>query len=414
MTMSSTLIDQVKRRAADEAERQRATRPGSRCCPGAGRPLRRSRVRRARGRGRLRAQLADGRPRRRAARARRRTAGSTSCASRSCWSAATTARSARSTTRASTAARRSSPRRAGNTGRRLTCPYHNWVYSLEGELVGYPDAEQLLRPRPGLPRAHRDPVRDVGAAASSSTSTRTPCRSPSTSARWPTTSASSATSTGALRLVSAPRRDVPVNWKVPVDANIETYHVNYVHKDTAALGAAPGAHRHPAPRQRPLADAHPPARRASTSARRFPPLFDGVGDLPELGHVLVPRVPEPQHRVRRARASCSSSRTGRPARTRRRYHVHWCSSLAAGRPTSTATSSSGSSTINETRAVRGPDRAARDPDLDRCRRARLRPAELPGAPHLPRARDDRPGHRRRIGSPRRCASRQVLGDHVEA
>src|SRR6476659_7464784 len=32
---------------------------------------------------------------------------------------------------------------SGTTGRRLTCPYHNWVYSLEGELVGYPDANNF-------------------------------------------------------------------------------------------------------------------------------------------------------------------------------------------------------------------------------------------------------------------------------
>src|SRR6478752_1136142 len=32
---------------------------------------------------------------------------------------------------------------AGNVGRRLTCPYHNWVYSLEGELVGYPNANDF-------------------------------------------------------------------------------------------------------------------------------------------------------------------------------------------------------------------------------------------------------------------------------
>ena len=36
--------------------------------------------------------------------------------------------------------------------------------TLEGELVGYPERAQLLRPRSGLPRPHRDPLRDVGPA----------------------------------------------------------------------------------------------------------------------------------------------------------------------------------------------------------------------------------------------------------
>src|SRR5207249_3826936 len=39
---------------------------------------------------------------------------------------------------------------------------------------------------------------------------------------------------GRLHLVDRTVRDVPANWKLPVDANLETYHVNYVHRASAA------------------------------------------------------------------------------------------------------------------------------------------------------------------------------------
>src|SRR5947209_706566 len=31
----------------------------------------------------------------------------------------------------------------GNVGRRLTCPFHAWTYSLAGKLVGYPEASNF-------------------------------------------------------------------------------------------------------------------------------------------------------------------------------------------------------------------------------------------------------------------------------
>ena len=53
---------------------------------------------------------------------------------------------------------------AGNTGRRLTCPYHSWVYDLDGALVGYPETPELPGDGPRLPGPALGAVRDVGPA----------------------------------------------------------------------------------------------------------------------------------------------------------------------------------------------------------------------------------------------------------
>jgi phenylpropionate dioxygenase-like ring-hydroxylating dioxygenase large terminal subunit len=85
-----------------------------------------------------------------------------------------------------------------------------------------------------------------------------------------------------VRLVDHRSRPVPVNWKIPVDANIETYHVNYVHKDTAAQGlrqAQTGIQL--------LANGHSRMLIRLQDGVSFdgplPHLFQGVGDLPSSG-----------------------------------------------------------------------------------------------------------------------------------
>lgn len=218
---------------------------------------------------------------------------------------------------------------AGNTGRRLTCPYHNWVYALDGELVGYPDAAdfadldrdclaltqvrcELWGP---LVFVNRDPgagplgeylgqvaddLSELGAAA------------------------------GSLHLQSHRRRDVPVNWKIPVDANIETYHVNYVHKDTAARGlhqASTGIQLLGNGHSRMLIRFHEGLRVTTP----LPTLFPGVGDLPGTGtfsyHVF------PNLSIVFGNAGfvffITNWPTGPNTST---YHVHWCASAAPDDP----------------------------------------------------------------------------------
>ena len=63
-----------------------------------------------------------------------------STTSRSSSPAPRTARSARSRRSASTAACRSSTTTA--TARKFTCPYHHWIYDLDGRLLGAPAMER--------------------------------------------------------------------------------------------------------------------------------------------------------------------------------------------------------------------------------------------------------------------------------
>jgi phenylpropionate dioxygenase-like ring-hydroxylating dioxygenase large terminal subunit len=217
----------------------------------------------------------------------------------------------------------------GTVGRRLTCPYHNWVYSLEGELVGYPDANDFsdldrdclaltsIRCETWGPLifvnldVHAEPlVEFLGTVAEDLSEL--------------------ASLGGTLRLASHRTREVPVNWKVPVDANIETYHVNYVHKDTAALGlrqASTGIQLLENGHSRMLIRLHDGIEISTPLA----PLLEGVGDLPSSGtfsyHVF------PNLSMVFGNPGFLFFITNWPTGpTTSTYHVHWCSSAAPDDP----------------------------------------------------------------------------------
>ena len=214
----------------------------------------------------------------------------------------------------------------GNTGRRLTCPYHSWVYDLGGALVGYPDATSFgeldrdclaltpircetwgplvfvnLDPDAGPLTEYLSPVNDdlseLGDLA------------------------------GRLHLVDHPSFEVDVNWKLPVDANIETYHVNTVHRDSAAKAldqAATGIQLLRNGHSRMLIRMHDG--RSLAGLLPFPPLFEGVGDLPDAGtfsyHVF------PNLSIVFSGAGYLFFITNWPVgAARSAYHVHFCSSL---------------------------------------------------------------------------------------
>ena len=218
---------------------------------------------------------------------------------------------------------------AGSVGRRLTCPYHNWVYSLEGELVGYPDADNFS-----------DLDRDCLALTPIRCETwgplvflnADPNAEPLAEFLDPVAGDLSELDRmdGTLRLLSHRRRDVPVNWKIPVDANIETYHVNYVHKNTAALGlqqASTGIQLLRNGHSRMLIRLHDGIEVRTPLA----PLFDGVGDLPSSGtfsyHVF------PNLSIVFGNPGFVFFITNWPTGPgTSSYHVHWCASAPTDDP----------------------------------------------------------------------------------
>jgi phenylpropionate dioxygenase-like ring-hydroxylating dioxygenase large terminal subunit len=219
---------------------------------------------------------------------------------------------------------------SGNTGKRLTCPYHNWVYSLTGELVGYPEQNNF-----------GDLDRDCLALTSIRCETWGPLVfinfDPDAEplidylGQVATDLSELGEMEGKLHLLSHRQRSVPVNWKIPVDANIETYHVNYVHKDTAATGlrqATTGIQLLPNGHSRMLIGLQDGLDFPSP----FPELFGGVGDLPSSGtfsyHVF------PNLSIVFAGPGFMLLITNWPAGSpgESTYHVHYCASLPPDDP----------------------------------------------------------------------------------
>ena len=305
-------------------------------------------------------------------------------------------------------------RRPGNTGRRLTCPYHSWVYDLDGALVGYPEAHNF----PDLDR-------DCLALRSVRCETWGPLVFVNLDDDAPPlpeflgAGRRRPQRAGRPRRPPAPRRATrasrsTVNWKLPVDANIETYHVNTVHRDTAAQLLDQAATGHPAPARtatRACSSAPTTAARWAT-CMPFAPLFDGVGDLPDAGtfsfHVFPnlsivfsgrgfvffitnwPIGPEP---VELPRALL----------------------LVAGRrrPSEDAQLNEAFAEIN--RSVLLEDLSVL-PGMQRSidsGGARPGPARLPGAPDLPPPRDHRPLPSA-SGVPDHLRVPPMLADHIEA
>ena len=126
---------------------------------------------------------------------------------------------------------------SGSVEKNLVCKYHAWTYDLEGNLRGFPEAKNFprnrkatcpplaqvecdrwgplifVRLRPGGPglREYLEPVASEIDDLLGDASTD-------------------------VHLADVRSRDIECNWKLPGDGNIETYHVPYIHRNSAALG----------------------------------------------------------------------------------------------------------------------------------------------------------------------------------
>jgi phenylpropionate dioxygenase-like ring-hydroxylating dioxygenase large terminal subunit len=137
---------------------------------------------------------------------------------------------------------------------------------------------------------------------------------------------------GRLHLAGTTVREVPVNWKFPVDANIETYHVNTVHRDSAGKvldQAATGIWLFGNGHSRmliALRDGVP-----LTGVMPFPSLFDTLGDLPDSGTFSYHLFPNMSIVFVGGGFLFLITNWPRPDGTSS-YHVHWCSSLSSEDP----------------------------------------------------------------------------------
>jgi phenylpropionate dioxygenase-like ring-hydroxylating dioxygenase large terminal subunit len=126
-------------------------------------------------------------------------------------------------------------RPSGSTGRTLVCKYHSWSYDLDGRLLGFPEAKNFPRGAhtacPPLRRAQCDTwgpfvFVKLGEGGPGLREYLEPV----------------ATELDPLLGELAPdvhyaglrQLDVACNWKLAGDGNIETYHVPFVHRNSAA------------------------------------------------------------------------------------------------------------------------------------------------------------------------------------
>jgi phenylpropionate dioxygenase-like ring-hydroxylating dioxygenase large terminal subunit len=124
---------------------------------------------------------------------------------------------------------------SGSTGERLVCKYHAWTYDLEGKLLGFPEAKNFPRGmKSACPGLAQVPCETWGPFVF----VKLAPDGPGLRAQLEPVASELDELIGEraapVHLAGFKAIDVACNWKVPGDGNIETYHVPFVHRESAA------------------------------------------------------------------------------------------------------------------------------------------------------------------------------------
>jgi phenylpropionate dioxygenase-like ring-hydroxylating dioxygenase large terminal subunit len=117
----------------------------------------------------------------------------------------------------------------GSTGRMIACPYHGWVYELDGRLRARPRRRGRLRRRAAR-RARPVPLRGherrlIFARAARAFTVDRRCTAPGGDRELRPES---------YCPIETRTHEFPINWKLVVDTFTEAYHIPWLHKTTIA------------------------------------------------------------------------------------------------------------------------------------------------------------------------------------